>query len=142
MPIIQAKDREFLVKEFAEKLTHPVRLVMVTQEFECQFCRETRQLVEEIAETSDKIHAEIYDFLEDKEVVDLYGIERIPAVAVIGEKDYGVRFYGIPSGYEFSSLVDSIEMASTGKTDLSESTKKALAGLDQGLHIQVFVTPT
>ncbi len=142
MPMIQPKDREYLQKEFAAKLVRPVKLVMVTQEFECDFCKETRQIVEELAELSDKITAEVYDFIADKDKIAGYSIARIPAIAVIGEKDYGIRFYGIPSGYEFSSLVESIMMVSRGESGLKEATKKALAELKQDLHIQVFVTPT
>ncbi|MDH7490390.1 MAG: thioredoxin family protein [Anaerolineae bacterium] len=142
MPMIQPKDREYLQKEFAEKLVHPVRLIMVTQDFECDFCKETREIVEELAELSDKITAEIYDFVADKDKIAPYNIARIPAIAVIGEKDYGIRFYGIPSGYEFSSLVESIMMVSRRESGLKDATKKALAELKQDLHIQVFVTPT
>jgi len=137
MPMIQPKDREYLQKEFAAKLVHPVKLIMVTQDFECDFCKETREIVEELAELSDKITAEVYDFVADKDKIAPYNIARIPAIAVIGEKDYG-----IPSGYEFSSLVESIMMVSRRESGLKDATKKALAELKQDLHIQVFVTPT
>lgn len=142
MPMIQPKDREYLQKEFAAKLVRPVKLVMVTQEFECDFCKETREIVQELAELSDKITAEVYDFVADQDKIAPYNIARIPAIAVIGEKDYGIRLYGIPSGYEFSSLVESIMMVSRGESGLKDATKKALAELTQDLHIQVFVTPT
>lgn len=142
MPMIQPKDQEILKKEFAEKLVHPVTLVMATQEHECQFCKETRQIVEEMAELSDKITAEVYDFVADREYLDAHSINKIPAIAVIGERDYGIRFYGIPSGYEFASLVESIVMVSRRESGLKEATKKALAELEQDLHIQVFATPT
>ena len=142
MSIIEPKDRDFLEKEFAAKLTGPVKLVMVTQEHECQFCKETREIVQELAELSDKITAEIYDFVADEDTIAPYGIARIPAIAVIGAKDYGIRLYGIPSGYEFSSLIQTILMVSGGESGLKEATKKALAELKQDLHVQVFGTPT
>lgn len=142
MPMIQAKDRDYLTKEFAAKLTGPVKLVMVTQEHECQFCKETRQLVEELAELSDKVTAEVYDFVADAEKIEPYAIARIPAIAVIGAKDYGIRFYGIPSGYEFTSLIQTILMVSSGQSGLKDATKKALAELKKDLHVQVFGTPT
>jgi glutaredoxin-like protein len=142
MSIIEPKDRDFLEKEFAAKLTGPVKLVMVTQEHECQFCKETREIVQELAELSDKITAEIYDFVADEDTIAPYGIARIPAIAVIGAKDYGIRLYGIPSGYEFSSLIQTILMVSGGESGLKDATKKALAELKQDLHVQVFGTPT
>ena len=142
MPLIRDEDKETIRKEFAEHLVGPVRLVMFTQEFECQFCAETRQIVEEIATLSDKVTAAIYDFIADKDKAEEYGIDKIPAIAIIGKKDYGIRFYGIPSGYEFSSLFEDIIDVSRGESGLLEPTKKALAQLKEPVHIQVFVTPT
>ncbi len=142
MPLIRDEDKKTIRKEFEEKLVNPVRLVMFTQDFECQFCAETRQIVEEIAALSDKITAEIYDFIADKDKAEEYGIDKIPAIAIIGEKDYGIRFYGIPSGYEFTSLFEDIIDVSRRESGLMEPTKKALAQLKEPMHIQVFVTPT
>jgi glutaredoxin-like protein len=142
MAMIQPKDVDRLKKEFATRLSGPVRLVMATQETECQYCRDTRQIVEELAALSDKISAEIYDFMADKAHIEPYGLDKIPAIAIIGAKDYGVRFYGIPSGYEFSSLVETIIAVSKGQATLAEPTRKALDQLDEDVRIQVFVTPT
>lgn len=69
-------------------------------------------------------------------------MDKIPAIAIIGEKDYGIRFYGIPAGYEFSSLLSAILMVSTGMVKLGEDTKKFLDKLSKPVHMQVFVTPT
>jgi glutaredoxin-like protein len=69
-------------------------------------------------------------------------VDKIPAVAVIGEDDYGIRFYGIPSGYEFTSLLEAVRMAATGQPDLSDETVEFLSSLSEPVHMQVFVTPT
>ena len=130
------------VKEELANLAGPVRLVMFTQEIECEFCAETRQLVEEMAQLSDQLTAEVYDFVADQEKVREFGIDKIPAIAVVGQKDYGVRFYGIPSGYEFASLLHAIQAVAAGKPELSEETMQVLADLTTPVHIQVFVTPT
>ena len=142
MPLIGQKDAEFLQKEFADKLVDPVHLVMFTQEFECQYCRETRELVQEIADLSDKIDAEVYNFVTDKEKTDEYNVDKVPAIAVIGAKDYGVRFFGIPSGYEFTSLIEDIIAVSEGDSGLSAPTREAVAQITKPVHIQVFITPT
>ncbi len=144
MGLISAEDREYLQKEF-EQMPHPVRLVLFTQEHECQFCRETRQIVEELASLSDKVQAEILDFVADGERARELGVDKVPAIAIMrdGEPvDYGIRYYGIPSGYEFSSLVEDILMVGRGDSGLQEATRKALAELKEPVHIQVFVTPT
>ena len=141
MPLLNEEVQE-QVKQQLSGLTNPVKLVMFTQEFECQYCSETRQLVEEVAKLSDDLTAQIYDFVADEEVAEEYGIDKIPAVVVIGERDYGMRFYGIPSGYEFTSLLEAIQSASRGQATLSDETLTYLSELDEPIHMQVFVTPT
>jgi len=142
MPLLQDKDKESVETRFQEELVNSVRLVNFTQAFECQFCAETRQLVEEVAALSDKIELEVYNFAIDKEKVEEYGVDKIPAIVIMGEKDYGVRYYGIPSGYEFSSLIEDIIDVSRGEVELLPATREALAGITEPLHFQVFVTPT
>jgi glutaredoxin-like protein len=115
---------------------------MFTQEFECEFCAETRQLVEEVAQLSDQLTAEVYDFVTDKGEAEELEIDKIPAIAIIGAQDYGVRFYGIPSGYEFTSLLHAIRTVAAGKPELSEETTQALGEVTEPVHMQVFVTPT
>ncbi len=130
------------VKEQLSELSSPVRIVVFTQDFECQFCAETRQLVEEVAALSDHVTAEVQDFVADQAEAEALGIDKIPAIAVIGAEDYGVRFYGIPSGYEFTSFLHAIQAVSNGKTELSAEGLQALDELSDPVHIQVFVTPT
>lgn len=147
MPLISDKDAEFLKKEFEEKLTGSVKLVMFTQTVECQYCGETRQIVQEIAGLSEKITAEILNFVTDKAVAEVYGIDKIPAIVVLRvedgeEKDYGVRFFGIPSGYEFTSVIEDIIDVSRGDSGLQAQTREAVAEISEPVHLQVFVTPT
>lgn len=141
MSLLNEEIREQVKQELAD-LAGPVKMVMFTQEFECQYCSETRQLAEEVAQLSDQLTVEVYDFVADKEKADELGIDKIPALAIIGAEDYGVRFFGIPSGYEFSSLLHAIKLAAAGKPELSEDTIAALAELNEPVHFQVFVTPT
>jgi glutaredoxin-like protein len=145
MPLIGERDRKILRQEF-QHLSEPVKLVVFTQEMECQYCRETRQIAEELAELSDKLSVEVHDFLADQESVRAYQVDKIPAIALVRAgkqpKDYGIRYYGIPSGYEFSSLVEDILMVSSGESGLSQETKEVVANIRVPVHIQVFVTPT
>ena len=145
MSLLNDEIKTQLQDEFAN-LTGPVKLVLFTQEMECQYCTETRSLAEEVAGLSDKIDVEIYDFVKDSEIAEAYNIDKIPAMAIIkgGDepKDYGIRLYGIPSGYEFSTLIEDIAMVSSGESGLDQATKDELASLSSPLHFQVFVTPT
>jgi glutaredoxin-like protein len=130
------------VRERFKKLTGEVRLVNFTQKIECHYCEETRRLTEEIASLSPKISSQVYNFALDKEKSRQYKIDKIPAIVVEAEKDYGIRFFGIPGGYEFNSLISAIYDVSRGTTDLSPESKDKIGKIDKPIHIQVFVTLT
>ena len=142
MSLIPDDKKELLKNDFKEKLVDPVKIVMFTQELECQFCSDTRQLVQDLATLNDKLTAEIHDFVADAAKAKEYGIDKIPAIAIIGKKDYGVRIYGIPYGYELQTLIEAIINVSRGTTDLSDKTKSILKEVKSPVHIQVFVTLT
>lgn len=152
MAIISDRDREYIKNLFAQKLSKNVKIVMFTQREsplvvpgeECLYCKETRQILEELASLSPKIELEVHDFYGEKELADKHGVDKIPATLLIpeGEETARVRFFGIPSGYEFGSLVEDIIDISQGTTSLSPQTKEKLAQLTGDIHIQVFVTPT
>jgi len=143
--LLKEEDRNHLIEEF-KSLATPVKIVVFTQAVECQYCKETRMIGEELAALSDKISLEVYDFEKDKEIAETYNIDKIPATIIMagGEqpRDYGIRYFGIPSGYEFSSLIEDIMMVSSGESGLSAATKDILSTLEKPVHLQVFVTPT
>ena len=142
MSLIPDEHKEHLRMELNEKLEKPVKIIMFTQEVECQFCMQTRQLINELAALNGKIKVEIYDFLRDSERAKEYGVDKVPAIVVVSEKDYGIRFYGMPYGYEFQTLLEGVINVSRGRTDVSEETRKKLREIKKPVHIQVFVTLT
>lgn len=139
--ILAEKDREAVKKEF-EKLADPVKVTVFSQELGSETCQQTERLVREVVLLTDKASMEVLNLVLDREKADAYGVDRVPAVVVEGAKDYGIRFFGLPAGYEFTNLVDAIVVASTGKPALSQETQAALAGLRSPVHIKVFATPT
>ncbi len=139
--IIPDREKEHIKKHFAE-MTGDVELIVFTQELECQFCKETKELVLELGTLSPKIKTKVYDFVKDGDAGLKYGIKKIPAIAITGKSDYGIRYYGVPAGYEFSVIVEDIIDVSKGTTSLSDNIKKKLAEIKKQVHIQVFVTPT
>jgi len=141
MAILSAQDQREIQAQLKD-LTGSVKLVNFTQELACQYCRETELLLKEVQGLSDKIGLEVYNFQLDKEKVAQYRVDKIPATIVEGSKDYGIRFYGIPLGYEFASFLAAIKDVSRGGTDLTVETRTALAGIAQPVHLQVFSTPT
>jgi glutaredoxin-like protein len=143
MGLLRDSDKE-AVKERLQEMSGKVKFVYFTQEFECQFCKETGELLQEVADLTDKLELEVYNFVNDEAMVQKYGIDKIPAIVMLDEndKDYGIRFYGIPSGYEFVTVLEDILMLSAGDSGLSDTAKETLANLKQDVHFQVFVTPT
>lgn len=143
MPFIVGDDAN-KVKEILSKLPRKVKIIYFTQELECQYCRETHQLMQELHELSEgNIHLEVYNFINDKEQVEKYKVDKIPATVLTADnKDYGIRFYGIPSGYEFSTVLEDLQEVAKGEPSVSEETKKKLEKITQPLRLQVFVTPT
>jgi len=119
-----------------------VKLINFTQTFECDTCHDTRVLLEELCAISDKLSLEVLNFTLDKEKAAAYRIDKIPAIVIEGERDYGIRFYGVPAGYEFASLLDAIVLASQGDSDLGPPSRAAAASIGEPLHLEVLVTPT
>jgi alkyl hydroperoxide reductase subunit AhpF len=117
-------------------------MVNFTQELECQYCRETNALIRELGELSDKILTETYNFITDKEATARFSIDKIPATVIMGGDDKGIRFYGIPSGYEFATLIETIKMISAGESGLSQKSKDFVKTLVKPVHLQVYFTPT
>ena len=142
MPILSARDQAAVRKEF-ERIVGPVKLVVFSQSLAAaELCQQNEELVREVAELSDKITVEVLNLAIDRERAEAYGVDQVPAIVVEGSRDYGIRFYGVPLGYEFSNLIDSIIVASSGDAQLSEATKSSLAGLTGDVTIKVFSTPT
>lgn len=137
-------DTQDQVRDLLSVVQSPVTIHMFTQDFECGYCKETRQIAEEVAELSDYVTLQVHDFVGDQALAEAMGIDKIPALAINGEndRDYGIRFYGIPSGYEFTSLLEAILAVGTEEHDLDAATIAYLDSLETPLHLQVFVTPT
>jgi glutaredoxin-like protein len=139
------------IRQIFEALEKPVKLVLFTtaetgdSDADCPMCNDTQQLIEEVAALSNKIFVEVLDFREDALAAEQYQVDKVPAIVVLGgedNKDWGIRLYGIPSGHEFSSLIEDILMASTRKPELRAETMRTLDRLKEPVHIQVYVTPT
>lgn len=141
--ILRDEDKKEIQKRLSE-LRDPVKLVFFTQKLTgtCQYCEETERLLKEVAELSEKLELEILNFVTDKDRVDEMKIDKIPGIAILGSEDLGLRFYGIPTGYEFATFLDTLLKASSGLSGLPEALKKKLERVDKPVHIQVFVTPT
>ena len=141
MAMIDAKTAQ-KITEALGNVTQPVTLTFFTKEHECMYCKQTHELVQELSTLSDKLSVEKYDLDKDAAVAARYGIERAPAIVVHGKEDRGIRYYGIPAGYEFTTLLESIlDFGIDRPSPLSAESQKALRGVTKPVKIQVFFTP-
>ena len=134
------------LQQFFTGLPRPVTVLLFVRQA-CDTCEEARELVEGLASVSDgKVLVELHDLDAHPPEAEAFHIDRAPALAVLGgdtgRRDFGIRFYGTPAGYEFATLIEDIRMAAAGTTDLSAATLDVLAHLTTPLHMRVFVTPT
>ena len=138
------------IKKIFADLSGDVRLLFFTQRDslliipgqDCPTCKDARALLEEVVALSDKLHLEIHEISPDSEIAREHGIDRVPALVMMADGVKGkVRYFGLPSGYEFSVLLGSLVDVSKAEADLTEDTIEVLNALDKDLHFQVFVTP-
>jgi alkyl hydroperoxide reductase subunit AhpF len=142
MGVLSEEVKAQLQGEF-KALKDPVRLVVFSQALADPISEQVARMIEELGQLEPRLKVETLNFVLDKERAEGLGVRRIPAIAVMGEnKDYGIRLYGLPTGYEFGTLVDAILDVSQGDSQLSAETRSALALLEKPVHIQVFSTPT
>jgi len=145
--LLSEEDRKYLVDLFNKELESEVKILFFKSDNkdECQYCDITQQMLDELAETSEKINIETHDFNSEGELVEKYKVEMMPAILMLDKdgNDMRIRFYGVPSGYEFSTLIeDVIAVSKGGEVDLSQKTLEILKDVDKPLKLQVFVTPT
>jgi alkyl hydroperoxide reductase subunit AhpF len=144
--LIAPADQTKLREAFAE-MTRPVTLLFFTQTLDCETCLQTRQILDELPTLSDRIAIEEVNFVLDKDKAVQYGIDRVPAIAVVydeaGERrDSRIRFLGAPAGYEFVSLIQAVLIAGGRALNLSAQSLAHLAAVDKPVTMQVFTTPT
>ncbi len=150
MPFLNDQDAAFVRQRLEQEVDHDVTLEFFAPATgglalpgeDTEMAEYARQILSEVAQLSPKVHLNVHSTITDPESAQRYGIARTPATAIVGAEDYGVRFYGMPAGYEFATLLEVILDVSKGRPPLSELSREALAGLQDDALIQVFVTPT
>lgn len=135
------------VQDIFQTIKEPVGVLFFGTEKDCEYCADTRKMLEEIVALSDKLSLSIYDLEQDAEIARRYRVGKAPAIVITGWVggqivDYGIHFYGIPAGHEFSALIQALMLVSGGDSGLKQETRQFLRGLTQPVHLQVFSTPT
>lgn len=149
MALIDDRTKEQVRVRLAETLTDPVELrlyrrpdsgrLIVPGGFGCQTCDVTEELAQTLVQAApDKLKLAVVDVTQATAEV-----EPVPTLTVArtGEESR-ITFQGLPSGYEFASLLDAIERTSGTGHELSTETVDKLSKLDGEVEVMVFVTPT
>ena len=139
MPILSERDKEEVKKILDENLVNRVSIIFIKGKTkECMYCKEIEELLTEIVSLTDKLELKIYDI--NSEIAKKFDIKNAPVI--LFEEKPNIRFYGIPSGYEFETLLNTIIHISKGEVHLKLSTAKTISQINKKVEIKVFVTPT
>lgn len=135
------------VQQAFQQLQEPVEVLFFGQKSNCDYCDDTYQLLREVTDLSNQLNLHKYDLDEHAEEARRFHVDKAPAIVIAGRegdqiRDYGVRFYGIPAGHEFSTLIHDLILVSSRDSGLEPETREWLKGLKKPVHLQVFVTPT
>lgn len=135
------------IREAFAEVQEPVQVLFFGSQDNCGYCNETRQLLEEVTALNDKLELNVYDLQAHAEVARQFNVMHAPGIVIAAKdraevRNLGIQFSGIPSGHEFSTLINDIVIASRRDSGLNEKTREFLRNLTQPLHLQVFVTPT
>jgi glutaredoxin-like protein len=133
------------VRQVLNEMREPVEILFFTSAAEtCEYCEQTRQLLEEVVPLSPKLSLKVMDIGEAAALAEQYHVDKTPGIVLTGKDghDYGIRIAGIPAGHEFTSLIHSLVLVSRRDSGLTETTRAFLKSLQKPLHLQVFVTPT
>jgi glutaredoxin-like protein len=135
------------VSEVFGGLSQPVQILFFGSQANCATCHDTRQLLEEVVALSPKLGLTVYDLQADGKIAGQYRVDKAPAFVVASKEaeqlvDTGIQYAGIPSGHEFTTLIQDIVLVSSRDSGLKPATREFLKTLQSPIHLQVFVTPT
>jgi glutaredoxin-like protein len=133
-------------KAFTE-FKEPVQILFFGSKDGCDYCSDELQLLEEVVDTHKALGLSTYDLDGNREMAAKFHVDKAPGIVIAAKEgdeivDLGIRFSGVPSGHEFSTLINDILLVSKRDSGLSQKTREYLKALDQPLLLQVFVTPT
>lgn len=135
------------IQQVFDGIEQPVQILLFTSKETCDYCNETKQLLEEVVALNNKVELSVHDIDQEPEMASRYSVMHAPGIVIAakdeqGVKNLGIQFSGIPSGHEFSTLINDIILVSRRDSGLDAKTREYLKSLDKPVHLQVFVTPT
>jgi len=138
--MLSEKDKVY-VRKALDGMKDEVRLTLFSRDGgDCKYCAEIEGMLADIAAAAPKVKVEILSLKQDAARAKELGIDKIPGIALIGKKDYNLRYFGLPSGYDFIPFVESVRAVGDDNPGVSKETAAALAKLAKPVQLSVFVT--
>jgi len=134
------KDKEY-VRTTLAGMKGEVRVALFSRDGgDCVYCDDAESLLADIAAAEPRVKVETLSLKKDAARAKDLGIDKVPGIAILGEKDYGIRYFGLPSGFEFIPFVETLRSVGNGDPELLPETVAALEALEKPVHLAVFVT--
>jgi glutaredoxin-like protein len=135
------------IRQSFEQMKEPVQILFFGSQDNCEYCADTRQLLEEVTAIDEKLSLSIYDLQVNADMAKKFNVDKAPAIVIAGKDgdqvtDFGIQYSGIPAGHEFGTFINDILLVSGRDSGLSAEVREFLKNLEKPLHLQVFVTPT
>jgi glutaredoxin-like protein len=135
------------IRQSFEQMKEPVQILFFGSQDNCEYCADTRQLLEEVTAIDEKLSLSIYDLKDNADMAKKFNVDKAPSIVIAARDDeqvtdFGIQYSGIPAGHEFGTLINDILLVSGRDSGLSAEVREFLKNLEKPLHLQVFVTPT
>jgi len=128
------------LRQTFEQLPNDIPLLLFTgKDRDDVFAQATRQVIRAFRELSPRITLKEYDL--GHELARRHNVVSSPTL-LIAPGRYNIRWLGAPMGEEARTFLETLILVGTGKSQLSEASRKVIRRIDQPRQIKVFVSPT
>lgn len=130
------------IREFLSNMKDEVTFIFFASEKNCETCEQTKMLLSEISELTDKITFVEKSLENDKADAEKYDITLAPSFVILDHegKYKGVKFNGIPAGHEINSFLSAVIDMSGVEFGFEPEIIERIKKIDKPVNIKVFVT--
>jgi glutaredoxin-like protein len=139
--LLGREDRAEIERIFRSRLAGEVKAYLFTSMKGCEFCYETRLLLEEVASLTDRVRLQVIDKDEERGRAEAMAVDAYPTTVIVASNGAGLHYVGMPAGRQLRSLVDDFVDASRGRLEMDEEARSAIRRVAEPTVIKVFVTP-
>jgi len=138
--MLAEKDKKYVATTLTG-MKSDVRVVLFSRDGgECKYCDEAEGLLADVAAAAPRVKLEVLSLKKDAARAQELGIDKVPGIALLGKKDYDLRYFGLPSGYDFTPFVETILAVANEDHGISGESVAMLAKLAKPVQLSVFVT--